>query len=101
MNGNLGWALDHAVRRQPGGEAVVDGEIRRTWAELADRCDRLGGVLGELGVVPGGVVGVLSLNSAVHLECWLGIPRAGRVMNDLNFRLAPAELAFVLDDCKT
>ena len=36
-----------------------------------------------------------------HLECWLGIPRVGLVLNELNTRLAPAELAFILDDCDT
>jgi long-chain acyl-CoA synthetase len=29
---------------------------------------------------------------------WLAIPRSGRVLNDLNVRLAPAELEFILGD---
>jgi long-chain acyl-CoA synthetase len=54
--------------------------------------------LDELELAPGDVVGVLALNSAAHLVAWLGIPRSGRVLNDLNFRLAPAELEFILSD---
>lgn len=41
---------------------------------------------------------MLSLNSHRHLECWLGVPRVGLVLNELNTRLAPAELAFIVDD---
>ena len=77
VNGTLGWALDRAAGRRGDGEAVIDGAIRRTWNEVAERCDRLTGMAGDLGVGEGGVIGVLSLNSAAHLECWLGIPRCG------------------------
>ena len=33
--------------------ALVDGDVRRTYAELADRCERLAGALAALGVGPG------------------------------------------------
>ncbi len=101
MDGSLSWVLADANEAFGDKLAVVAGERRHTYAELHDRCARLGGALDTLGVAPGGVVGILSLNSIEHLELWLGIPRAGRVMNDLNYRLAPAELAFIVDDCDT
>jgi long-chain acyl-CoA synthetase len=44
-------------------------------------------------------VAVLGLNSAAHLVAWLAVPRSGRVLNDLNYRLAPAELEFIAADC--
>ena len=34
-----------------------------------------------------------------HLECWVGIPAAGMVLNDLNYRLAVPELEFIINDC--
>jgi long-chain acyl-CoA synthetase len=95
----LGQALDRAAAVARARTAVVDGDRRLTYAQLAGRVARLGGGLRALGVQPGAVVGVLALNSLEHLECWLGIPRCGAVLNDLNFRLAPAELKFVLADC--
>ena len=95
----LGQALDRAAALFGARTAVVDGDRRLTYAQLAGRVAGLGGGLRELGVAPGGVVAVLALNSLEHLECWLGIPRCGAVLNDLNFRLAPAELEFVLADC--
>ena len=34
------------------------------------------------------------------MEAWLGLPAHGRVINDLNLRLAVPELAFMIDDCE-
>jgi long-chain acyl-CoA synthetase len=95
----VGQALDRAAAVAGARTAVVDGDRRVSYAQLAGRVARLGGGLRALGVEPGGVVAVLALNSLEHLECWLGIPRCGAVLNDLNFRLASAELEFVLADC--
>jgi long-chain acyl-CoA synthetase len=96
----VGQTLERAAELFGARIGVVDGDRRITYAQLARRVGGLGGGLRELGVEPGGVVAVLSLNSLEHLECWLGIPRCGAVLNDLNYRLAPAELEFVLDDCE-
>ena len=96
----LGQALYRAAAVAGARTAVVDGDRRVSYAQLAVRVGRLGGGLRALGVQPGDVVAVLALNSLEHLECWLGIPRCGAVLNDLNYRLAPAELEFVLADCR-
>jgi long-chain acyl-CoA synthetase len=60
----------------------------------------LGASLQALGVGTGGRVGFLGVNSLAHLECWLAVPAFGRVLVDLNFRLAQAELAFMVGDCQ-
>ncbi len=98
--GSLDWALQRALARGPRRTAVIDGDVRLTYAQLGNRVGALCGGLARLGIVPGDVVAVLSLNSHRHLECWLGIPRSGAVLNDLNFRLAPAELAFIVEDSR-
>src|ERR1700733_14625314 len=59
-----------------------------------------GAARAALGVGLGGRVGFLGVNSLAHVECWLGVPAFGRVMVDLNFRLAEPELAFMVDDCE-
>ena len=100
MSENVGGALERASRLFADREAVVDGERRWTYAELRRRVAGFDAALGDLGLAPGDVVGVLSLNSAAHLVAWLGIPRGGRVLNDLNIRLAPTELEFILEDCQ-
>jgi long-chain acyl-CoA synthetase len=98
---NLDWALQRAAALKRGHTAVIDGETRLTYEQLARRVGALTAGLARLGVGRGDVVAVLSLNSHRHLECWLGIPRSGAVLNDLNFRLAPAELGFIVDDSDT
>ncbi len=47
----------------------------------------------------GGRVGFLGVNSLAHIECWLAVPAFDRVLVDLNFRLAEAELALMVEDC--
>jgi long-chain acyl-CoA synthetase len=99
MSEHLGAALARAARLMPAAEAVVDGDVRWTYAELDARVSAFDAALDDLGMQHGDVVAVLSLNSAAHLVTWLAIPRSGRVLCDLNFRLAPAELEFILADC--
>ena len=40
----------------------------------------------------------LALNSFRHFEAWMAIPTANLIFNDLNFRLALAELEFIVND---
>ena len=95
MTGDLGWPLERAARLYGGEVAVVDGERSVTYAELARRAGAIGAALD---VEPGGRVGYLGANSLAHLECWLAVPASGRVLVDLNYRLAPDELAFMAED---
>lgn len=97
--GDLGWPLRRAAHLYRDSLAVIDGERSVTYGELAERVHSLGAALDELPVPAGGRVGFLGLGSLAHLECWLGVPAAGRVLVDLNFRLAEDELAFMVDDC--
>jgi fatty-acyl-CoA synthase len=76
--------------------AVVDGELRLTYPQLADRVARLAGGLRELGVRPGDRVAVLAPNTHVALEATLGVPQSGAVVVSLNFRLSPQEIAAIL-----
>ncbi|HEX5088361.1 MAG TPA: AMP-binding protein [Nocardioides sp.] len=77
--------------------AVIDGERRFTYAELADRCRRLTGVLAGLGVRPGDRVAALCSNSSVLLELHQGVPMAGAVLVALNVRLSKTELVAILE----
>ena len=97
---NTGAALEHAARIRGGSPAVVDGDVRFDYATLERRVAGLGGGLRGLGLGDRDVVAVLSLNTYRHLECWLGVPRVGLVLNELNTRLTAAELTFILDDCE-
>lgn len=80
-------------------EAVVDGDRRFTYEELASRAHRLAHALrADLGVGPGDRVAWLGPNTVELLEAYYGVLLAGAVLLPLNIRLAPAELQFCVDD---
>ena len=98
--GDLSWPLQRAAALYADELAVVAGDRRITYEQLERRVNTLGGALERLDVAPGGRIGYLGVNSRAHLECWLGVPAFGRVLVDLNFRLAVEELAFMADDAE-
>ncbi|MDX6200300.1 MAG: hypothetical protein QOJ79_3451 [Actinomycetota bacterium] len=78
--------------------AYVDGDARRTYRELADRCRRLAGALQGSGVGVGDRVAVLMANGHRYLECYFALPGMGAVMVPLNNRLALPEFRYILED---
>ncbi len=83
--------LNH--RRSPGKEAFVADDGRVTFGEAAERAWGLGRGLRDLGVAPGGAVGVLAGNSLFNAEAFLGIAASGGVYAAYNWRWAVEELA--------
>lgn len=77
---------------------VVCGELRFTYAEFSDRCDRLAGALQSIGVPQGSRVAFLSGNCHRLLEAYYGVVQMGGVLLPLNVRLSADELAFILND---
>jgi long-chain acyl-CoA synthetase len=98
MSETTGAVLERASQLFGEREAVVDGELRWTYRELHRRVAALDASLDDLGLADGDVVAVLGANSAAHLVAWLAVPRSGRVLCELNVRLAPPELAFIVAD---
>ncbi len=74
-----------------------DGYVESTFAQVADRADRLAAVLTSLGVRPGDRVGTFLWNNQTHLEAYLAIPCMGAVLHTLNIRLFPEQLAYVIN----
>ena len=73
------------------------GAITRTsWREVDRRVRTLVGALREMGVRPGDRVASLAWNRQPHLELYFAVPAAGAVLQALNARLAPAQLAGIL-----
>ncbi|MBC7307769.1 MAG: AMP-binding protein, partial [Dietzia sp.] len=89
--------LEKAARVSPDATAVVDGPRRQTYAEFADRATRLASLLKMRGVARGDRVGVLAPNSAEALLAQFGVPLAGGAVVALNTRLAPAEIAYIVE----
>src|SRR5215831_18944756 len=90
--------LRYAEQQFPTKTAVVCRDQRFTYTQLADRVARLAGALRQAGVKPGDRVAFLSLNCHRLLEAYYGVLEAGAVLLALNIRLAPDELAYILND---
>jgi fatty-acyl-CoA synthase len=77
---------------------VVCGDLRLTYAEFFDRCDRLSRALVALGVAPGDPVAYLAYNCHRLLEGYYGVVQMGGILLPLNIRLSPDEFAYILND---
>jgi len=96
----LSQLLNRAVQINHQGAATIYGERTRTWSELRDRVSRLAGALRAIGVAHDDRIAILALNSDRYYEYYFAVPWAGAVFVPINTRLAPAEIAFWLNDSK-
>ncbi|GAA2085529.1 AMP-binding protein [Aeromicrobium halocynthiae] len=96
--------LDRAVAVYPDRVAVVDepnqeapswGEL--TYAEVMRRAKAQAARLDELGVPVGGRVAMVSQNAARLYTSFFGVSGWGRVFVPVNFRLAPAEVEYIVE----
>ena len=92
--------LRYAEEQFPRNTAVVCGDIRFTYRQFAERAGHLGGGLRSLGIEAGDRVAFLSTNCHRLLEAYYGVMEAGAVLLPLNVRLAPKELAYILNDAE-
>ena len=91
------WPARRA-RISPDRPALVEGERTLTYAELADRTARLAGALARLGVRPGDRVAYLGVNAISVFETFFATWLLGAIAVPLNYRLAGAEIRYMLDD---
>lgn len=98
-NLSLTQALHKAARERPNATACVFQARRRTFAQLRDRVARLAAGLRELGVRPGDRIAMLALNSDHYLEFIYACFWVGAVINPVNTRWSPIEIAYSLNDC--
>jgi acyl-CoA synthetase (AMP-forming)/AMP-acid ligase II len=96
----LTQGLRRARQIRPDGVSTVFRDRRRTWAETVERVGRVAGGLRAVGVQPGDRVGILALNSDRYYELLYAIPWLGAVMVPVNTRLAPPEVAYILEDSR-
>ena len=88
----LGDWIDAGRRRWPDVACLVTESRSQTYAETADRVDRLAGALLASGLVKGDRIGIVATDSIEHVELILACFKAGVVVCDLNFRLRRPEL---------
>src|SRR4029453_2667399 len=69
-----------------------------TYAKLEDASERLAGSFLARGLRRGDRVATLTGNSPEHVAVFFACAKAGLILAPLSWRLAPAELAYQLDD---
>src|SRR3954462_5818404 len=77
--------------------AVVDGDVRRTYAQLRERVNRLASALRARGLERHDRVAALCSNVPELLELHYAVPQAGGVLVAINTRLSVAEIAYILE----
>jgi acyl-CoA synthetase (AMP-forming)/AMP-acid ligase II len=92
---------DHAVRHFAEKIGVIDGERTFTYRAFAERTHRLANALRALGAAPGEPVSFVCPNTHHLLEAYYGVIEAGAVLNPINIRLTPDDVAYVISHSRT
>lgn len=95
-----GQIIQRNARHFPHGVALVFGEQRLTHSQYADRVARLAGGLHERGLRRGERVAILAMNGIEYLEVYGAAEWSGVVLTTVNWRLAPAEIEWILGDAQ-
>jgi fatty-acyl-CoA synthase len=90
--------LWHTPLVQAPDQEVVYRDLKRfTYRQIRERIGRLASALSKAGVVPGDTVGVLDWDSHRFLEAFFAIPMMGAVLQTVNVRLSPEQIAYTID----
>src|SRR5277367_5083087 len=77
-------------------EAVIDGDLRLSYAQFGARCDSASAALAKLGVGKGDRVATIAPNTHQHLEQFYAIPQLGAVIVPINYRLSADDFVYVV-----
>jgi fatty-acyl-CoA synthase len=83
--------------QSPDQEIVYRDRTRLSYRQLGQRIGRLASALEKLGVEPGDTVGVLDWDSNRFLEAFFAIPMMGAVLQTVNVRLSPEQIAYTIN----
>ena len=83
------------ARITPQRVAVIERDRRWTYAEVDARSDELSGALNH-----GARVSTLSANTGEQVAVMFACAKAGAIFHPISWRLAPAEVAYQLDDAE-
>ena len=93
---SLANLLKRSAARYPQRMAIVCGEVRWTYAQFVQLCDRLAAGLASIGVMKGDRIGILARNSHAFAAMRFALARLGAVLVPVNFMLNSNEAAYIL-----
>jgi len=95
---NIWQMVEDAAASNPGGEALVAGATRLSWAETADRAARLAAGFARLGLKRGDRLALLLGNRIEIVLAMFAASRLGLIAVVLSTRQQKPEIAYVLAD---
>ncbi|MFF7333183.1 long-chain fatty acid--CoA ligase [Streptomyces sp. NPDC090306] len=95
---SLAAVLAENARRRPDKTALVEGELRLTFAEMWQRALDRAGALAGLGVRPGDRVALMAPNTAEFPQAYYAALAAGAVVVPVHLLLTGTEIEHVLRD---
>jgi long-chain acyl-CoA synthetase len=99
LNMTIDQILPGTAARLPDKAALVFGDRTFTYRELERLTNQVANGLKGLGVNKGDRVTLFAQNSAEWVLSYIGIAKAGGVLNPVNAMLTADELAYVVKDC--
>ena len=97
---NIADLFEHTVDVVPDRIAVVDGEVRLSYADLDERGNRIGHYLASQGVGKDDHVGIYAQNSHKWLEAMLGCLKIRAVPINVNYRYVEDELSYLIGNAE-
>lgn len=85
---------------KPDATCLALGDRRVSWADLYDRSSRVAAGLAAAGVGSQDHVAFLDKNGIEHFEVFFGAALANAISVDVNWRLAPPEVEFIVNDAE-
>jgi fatty-acyl-CoA synthase len=93
--------LWHAPIVQAPDQEIIYRDLKRfTYRAIRERIGRLASALHDIGVRPGDTVGVLDWDSNRFLEAFFAVPMMGAVLQTVNVRLSPEQIAYTINHAK-
>jgi len=77
-------------------EAVVEGDLRLTYGQFFERCDRWSAALQKLGVKQGDRVAYIAPNVHAQLESFYAVLQIGAALVPVNYRLTADDFAYLI-----
>jgi acyl-CoA synthetase (AMP-forming)/AMP-acid ligase II len=90
--------LDYQARERPDADLAVHGARRVSYGQAARETDRIAAAFVGAGLRPGARIAVLAKNCLEYPLLFYGASKAGVVPVPLNYRLAPPEWQYIVDD---
>src|SRR6266568_6541685 len=78
-------------------DAVIDGDLRLSYEQFFDRCDRWASALRRMGVARGDRVVTIAPNTHAQLEAFYAVPQIGAVLVPINCRLTADDFAYIVN----